>query len=63
MHYEFLIMTFGLTNAYAVFVDLMNRVFKPFLDHYVIVFIDDIMIYSKNSEKHSEHLTGVLKIL
>ncbi|GJU30579.1 putative reverse transcriptase domain-containing protein [Tanacetum coccineum] len=62
-HFEFQVMPFGLTNAPVVFMDLMNRVCKPYLDKFVIVFIDDILVYSKDKEEHGKHLKIVLELL
>src|ERR1044072_9464259 len=62
-HYEYLVMPFGVTNAPAVFMDYMNRVFSQFLDKFVVVFIDDILVYSKSREEHEVHLRQVLQIL
>nr|GEZ99494.1 retrotransposon protein, putative, Ty3-gypsy subclass [Tanacetum cinerariifolium] len=62
-HYKFQVMPFGLTNEPIVFMDLMNRVCKPYLDKFVIVFIDDILIYSKDEKEHEEHLKAILELL
>ncbi|GJY52140.1 putative reverse transcriptase domain-containing protein [Tanacetum coccineum] len=62
-HYKFQVMPFGLINAPAVFLDLMNRVCKPYLEKFMIVFIDDIMIYSKSKQEHEEHLKLILELL
>ncbi|KAL0454568.1 UNVERIFIED_CONTAM: Transposon Ty3-G Gag-Pol polyprotein, partial [Sesamum latifolium] len=62
-HYEFVVMPFGLTNAPTAFMDLMNRVFKSYLDRFVVVFIDDILVYSASDKMHEEHLRVVLQTL
>nr|GEX31811.1 putative reverse transcriptase domain-containing protein [Tanacetum cinerariifolium] len=62
-HYEFQVMPFGQTNVPAVFMDLMNWACKPYFDKFVIVFIDDILIYSKNEKEHKEHLKAILELL
>ena len=61
--YKFLVMPFGPTNAPAVFMDLMNRVFAPYLDQFIVAFIDDILIYSKSIEEHVNHLRTSLQLL
>ena len=62
-HYQFKVMPFSLTNAPAVFMDLMNKVYQPYLDEFVIVFIDDTLIYSKTEEEHRKHLRIALQVL
>jgi hypothetical protein len=62
-HLEFLVMPFGLTNAPVVFMDLMNRVFRPYLDRSIVVFIDDILVYSSSYIEHEKHLREVLQTL
>ena len=62
-YYEYLVIPFGLTNDPAILMDYTNRVFRPYLNQFVIVFIDDILIYSKTEEEHEQHLRIVLQIL
>ena len=62
-HFEFTMMPFGLTNAPVAFIDLMHRVFQPYLDQFVVVFVDEILIYSQSEEKHEDHLRIILQAL
>ena len=62
-HYEFMVMPLGLTNAPAAFMDLMNKVFRPYVDQFVVVFIDDILVHSKDAQEHEQHLKIVLQTL
>ena len=62
-HFEFTVMPFGLTNALAAFMDLMHRMFQPYLDQFVVVFVDDNLIYSQSEWKHEYHLRIVLQLL
>ena len=61
-HYGFLVMSFVLTNAPTAFIDLMNIVFKPYLDKFIVVFIDDILVYSKRNEEHEELESSVASL-
>lgn len=62
-HYKYVVMSFGVTNVPAIFMDHMNRIFRSFLNKFVVVFIDDILIYSRTREKHVEHIRTMLEVL
>ena len=62
-HFEFIVMPFGLTNVPAAFMDLMHSVFQPYLDQFIIIFVNDILIYSKSEEEHEDHFKVVLQVL
>jgi len=62
-HYEYSVMPFGVTNALGVFMEYMKKIFHPYLDQFVVVFIYDILVYSKSEEEHAEHLSIVLQVL
>jgi len=62
-HYEFLVLSFGLTNTPTFFMDLIYQIFEPYLDKFVVVFIDDILVYSTLKEEHAKHLRTMLKTL
>ena len=62
-HFEFIVMPFGLTNAPTAFMNLMHRVFQPYLDQFVVIFNDDILIYSQSEDEHEDHLRIVLQAL
>ena len=62
-HYKFLVMPFGLTNAPVVFIDLMNRVFRPYFDRFVVIIINDILVYSSSDQEHEQHLGLILQTL
>ena len=62
-HYEFVVMPFGLTNAPTAFMDMRNRIYRPYFDHFVVVFVDNILIYSKSREEHNHHLHMALQTL
>jgi hypothetical protein len=62
-HFEFVVIPFGVTNAPAMFMDLMHRVFQPYLDRFVVIFIDNILVYLKDTQEHAKHLQLVLEKL
>ena len=62
-HFQLIVMPFGLTNVPAAFMDLMHRVFQPYLDQFVVVFVDNILIYSQSEKEHEDHLRIVLQAL